>query len=149
LLSDPARQAELTALLESYSQNVEKLRAEIANLTRRSKARYDCGHSLSDLIDMVESMNLSRKEVEERMQWVQQQMQREQKVCFEVRLQPERGRAWLTAGGGIWDAGPANVRVSSSKPARRTSPNSTAPAKTSTRSCCKRSSSSSKSPTTS
>jgi len=84
VVSGPARQAELTALLESYSQNVEKLRAEIANLTRRSKARYDCGHSLSDLIDMVESMNLSRKEVEERMQWVQQQMQREQKVRVEA-----------------------------------------------------------------
>ena len=39
-------QAELTTLLENYSRNVERIRGEIAQFTKRS-ARYDCGHLLA------------------------------------------------------------------------------------------------------
>jgi len=95
--------------LAESSKRIELIREKIAAFNNKVITRFGCAHTLSDLMDMIDNMNLSDEAIVKRIEFLKEKITVEMKVIHERMGLP-------------WTNGP----MFSSRAAQKTWPRSTA-----------------------
>lgn len=66
--------------LEECSKSVELIREKLAALNKKAFTRYGGGHSVTDLVDMIENLQLTDEQIKQRIEWVNEKIRLELKV---------------------------------------------------------------------